>query len=47
MQNFLLYIYTSLPFIVVAVLCVLAVVGAGIGMVRPRWLAYGYMLVFF
>jgi hypothetical protein len=47
MQNLLLYVYTSLPFIVVALLCVLAVIGAGVGMVRPRWLAYGYMLVFF
>jgi hypothetical protein len=47
MQNFILYVYTSLPFIVVALLCVLAVVAAGIGMVRPRWLAYAYMLVFF
>jgi hypothetical protein len=47
MQNLLIYIYTSLPFIVVALLCVLAIVAAGVGMVRPRWLAYGYMLVFF
>jgi hypothetical protein len=47
MQNLLLYIYTSLPFIVVALLCVLAVIGAGVGMVRPRWLAYVYMMVYF
>jgi len=47
MQNLLLYIYTSLPFIVVALLCVLAVIGAGVGMVRPRWLAYCYMMVYF
>ena len=47
MQNLLLYVYTSLPFVVVALLCVLAIVAAGIGMVRPRWLAYAYMLVFF
>jgi hypothetical protein len=47
MQNFLLYFYTSLPFIVVALLCVLAVIGAGIGMVWPRFLTYGYLLVFF
>jgi len=47
MQNFLIYVYTSLPFIIVALLCVLAVIAAGIGMVRPRWLAYAYMLVFF
>jgi hypothetical protein len=47
MENLVFYVYTSLPFIVVALLCVLAVVGAGVGMVRPRWLAYAYMLVFF
>jgi hypothetical protein len=47
MQNFLLYFYTSLPFIVVAMLCVLAVVGAGIGMVWPRFLVYPYLTVFF
>jgi hypothetical protein len=47
MQNFLLYFYTSLPFIVVALLCVLAVVGAGVGLVWPRFLAYGYLLVYF
>ncbi|MFC5550680.1 O-antigen ligase family protein [Massilia aerilata] len=47
MQNLTLYLYTSLPFIIVALLCVMAVIGAGVGMVRPRWLAYGYMLVFF
>jgi hypothetical protein len=47
MQNLLLYIYTSLPFVVVALLCVAAVIAAGVGMVRPRWLAYAYMLVYF
>jgi hypothetical protein len=47
MQNFILYVYTSLPFVIVAVLCVLAIAAAGIGMVRPRWLAYAYMLVYF
>src|SRR3954466_4145669 len=47
MQNFLLYFYTSLPFIVVVLLCVLAVIGAGIGMVWPRFLAYGYLAVYF
>jgi hypothetical protein len=47
MQNLLLYVYTSLPFIVVALLAVLAVIGMGVGMVRPRYLAYIYMMVFF
>jgi hypothetical protein len=47
MQNLTLYFYYSLPWLVVALLCVLTVIGAGVGMVRPRYLAYGYMLVFF
>lgn len=47
MQNFLFYIYTSLPFVVVALLAVLAVVGMGVGMVWPRFLAYIYIAVFF
>jgi hypothetical protein len=47
MQNLTLYFYYSLPWFVVALLCVLTVVGAGVGMVRPRYLAYGYILVYF
>ena len=47
MQDVLVYIYTALPFIAVAVLCVLAVAGIGVGMVRPRWLVYIYLGVFF
>lgn len=47
MQNFLLYFYTSLPFVVVALLAVLAVIGIGVGMVRPRYLAFLYLAVFF
>lgn len=47
MQNFLLYFYTSLPFVVVLLLAVLAVVGMGVGMVWPRFLAYVYIAVFF
>ena len=47
MQNFLLVLYTSLPFVVVALLAVLAVIGIGVGMVRPRYLAYIYLTVFF
>jgi len=47
MQNFLLYFYTSLPFVVVVLLAVLAVVGMGVGMVWPRFLAYVYIAVFF
>ena len=47
MQNFLLVFYTSLPFIVVVLLALLAVVGVGIGIVWPRLLAYVYLAVFF
>jgi hypothetical protein len=47
MQNILLYLYTSLPFVVVALLAVLAVAGMGVGMVWPRFLAYVYIAVFF
>jgi hypothetical protein len=47
MQNFLLYFYTSLPFLVFALLAVLAVTGMGIGLVWPRFLAYVYVAVFF
>jgi hypothetical protein len=47
MQNILLYLYTSLPFIAVALLAALAVVGMGVGMVWPRFLAYVYIAVFF
>jgi hypothetical protein len=47
MQNALLYFYTSLPFLVVGLLSLLAVVGIGVGLVRPRYLAYLYIAVFF
>jgi hypothetical protein len=47
MQNVLLYVYTSLPFIVVLLLALLAVTGVGIGIVWPRLLVYAYLAVFF
>ena len=47
MQNFLPVFSTSLPFAVVVVLALTAVAGFGVGMVRPRYLAYVYMAVFF
>jgi hypothetical protein len=47
MQNFFLVFYTSLPFIAVVVLAVMAVAGMGVGMVWPRFLAYVYIAVFF
>jgi len=47
MDTFLLYFYTSLPWIVVLVLALMLVAGAGIGMVWPRFLVYVYLGVFF
>jgi hypothetical protein len=47
MQTVLLYFYTSLPFLAVLALAVLAVAGIGAGVVWPRILAYGYLIVFF
>ena len=47
MDTFLLVLYTSLPWIVVLLLSVLLVAGAGVGMVWPRFLAYAYLAVFF
>ena len=47
MDTLLLYVYTSLPWIVILLLSVLIVAGAGIGMVWPRFLAYVYIAVFF
>jgi hypothetical protein len=47
MDTLLIWIYTSLPFIVVALLALLAVVGIGIGTVWPRFLVYPYLALFF
>lgn len=47
MDTFLLYFYTSLPWIVVLIMSLLIVAGAGIGMVWPRFLVYVYLSVFF
>ena len=47
MDTLLLYFYTSLPWIVVLLLSLVIVAGAGIGMVWPRFLVYGYLMVFF
>ena len=47
MDTFLLYFYTSLPWIVVLVLALMIVAGAGVGMVWPRFLVYVYLTVFF
>jgi hypothetical protein len=47
MDTLLLVVFTSLPWIAVAVLSLMAVAGAGVGMVWPRFLAYVYLAVFF
>ena len=47
MDAFLPYLYTSIPFVVVLLLAALSVVGIGIGLVAPRFLAYPYLMVFF
>jgi hypothetical protein len=47
MDTFLIAIYTALPFIVVIVLALLAVVGMGVGAVWPRFLVYPYLMVYF
>lgn len=47
MNDFLIYIYYSLPWIAVIGLSIAAVVGFGVGMVWPRFLVYPYLCVFF
>jgi hypothetical protein len=47
MDTFLLYFYNSLPWIVVLIISLMIVAGAGIGMVWPRFLVYAYLAVFF
>lgn len=47
MDTFLLYFYTSLPWIVVLIMALMIVAGAGVGMVWPRFLVYVYLTVFF
>jgi len=47
MDTFLLYFYTSLPFLATVAVALVAVAGMGVGMVWPRFLAYAYLAVFF
>jgi hypothetical protein len=47
MDEYLPYIYATLPFAVVLALALLAVVAIGVGMVQPRFLVYPYLAVFF
>jgi hypothetical protein len=47
MDDWLLYLYTALPFVVVLAAAVLAIAGIGVGLVAPRLLVYPYLAVFF
>ncbi len=47
MDLLLTTIYTSLPFLFVLLLALLALAGVGVGMVAPRLLAYPYLAIFF
>ncbi|GAB3448896.1 O-antigen ligase family protein [Massilia solisilvae] len=47
LDTLLIAIYTSLPFIIVVLIALLMVVGIGVGVVQPRFLAYPYLAVFF
>jgi hypothetical protein len=47
MDTVLIALYTSLPFIVVLLLAVLAVMGMGVGTVWPRFLVYPYLAMYF
>ena len=47
MNDLVLYIYYSLPWLLVIGLSIVTVVGIAVGVVWPRWLVYPYLLVFF
>ena len=47
MDNLLMLLFASLPFIAAAVLALLVVAGMGVGLVWPRVLAYGYLALLF
>jgi hypothetical protein len=47
MDELLTYLYTALPFLFVAAVAALAVIGIGIGTVWPRFLVYPYLALFF
>lgn len=46
-DTLLQYLFTSLPFVVVALLALAAVLGIGLGLVWPRLLVYPYLCIFF
>ncbi|GAB3471067.1 hypothetical protein GCM10027321_42360 [Massilia terrae] len=47
METLLIWMYQALPWMVVALLSLMAVAGIGIGAVWPRFLLYGYLAIFF
>lgn len=47
MDTLVLWIYYALPWLVVAVLSLMAVAGIGVGAVWPRFLLYGYLAIYF
>jgi hypothetical protein len=47
MDAWLQYLYLSLPFLFVAAVALLSLVGMGIGVVWPRFLVYPYLAIFF
>jgi hypothetical protein len=47
MDDWLQYLYLSLPFLFVAAVALLSIVGIGIGVARPRFLVYPYLMIFF
>jgi hypothetical protein len=47
MNTFVDYVYLSLPFLFVALVMLLSVLGIGIGIVWPRFLVYPYLAIFF
>ena len=47
LDSFLQAVFTTLPFVVVALLALLAVLAAGLGLVWPRLLVYPYLCAFF
>ena len=47
MADALSWVFFAIPFMAVAALAVLAVIGIGVGLVCPRFLAYLYLAIFF
>jgi hypothetical protein len=47
MDSYTLYLYYSIPIVVILLLAALSVVGIGVGLVAPRFLVYPYLIIFF